>query len=483
MQLNIRLATAGLALIFASATAQGFQLEPKGPAAKWRTDVVKRSNKYTACVLKAWNKCEIAAAKTELKLEDDAIELAEDACTGPGTPNAECVGEGEITADAAYLLRDGIGVGSLVDCQVGNTPIDAAGGSVVEGEDITALNTTVLTKCEPILALADESPTKPKGLNAANKLGMSLADIGCFGDCDDTQDGAQACASIADWKTNAIDPDNNARKTAADIADIIAFAQTTGPVVAPLACGAAWPDPTGVDVNAGTTAVVKYTEKVGACVQKCQDDLVGGAEGKGNGFRDDTTNCILNAAGDGALFPGGDGAPFDACVSAAYAATLGDSELASLPGWACLQGFLTAPAIGLGPIGSLIAGQISDATNESYDRVDIEAAAAADVVGLVLPSQAPSLAARAAPNQRVAYGTCASFNDTVLEDYEECEPFGLSACADIPGTAANLGGNAACTGLHNPFYCCSAANAGTCSLCPAGDNAASKQIAGRCPRP
>lgn len=483
MQLNIRLAAAGLALIFAGSTAQGFVLEPKGPAAKWRTDIVKRNNKYTTCILNAWNKC-------EAKANSD----------GQGTQGLEC----QIDADPVTAIA----------------PWTDSSGFLVT-------TNAAIDKCDAILAEADDvsDPLKPKGkgLNAANKLtingGLKLRDIGCLGDCS-SADGTQACASVAAWKTTAIDSTSNIRSTAA----------TIGGGLGPVLCGTD-PDPGAASV-ALTAGVIKYVSGASACVQKCQDDF---AAKSGNGFFNDTTACLLNRLGDGALIPLGDGVAFDTCVVKANAAItkLGASNTCGFPG----------AAVGLMP---LLSGLVNATNNSNYDRVDLEAGFIGGLIGGLAPAlvsfcaapgvplacctgpgtgptcaasaglQAASLGGRASPGTPVAFATCASFGDGAMTDFEECdvEPGGgslVSVCPSIPGTVAQItaAGNAACVSAGQPLDCCTGPGAGTCvpsanpnancggfagpepaccagsqcGVCPTADNDLVGVAAGRCNRP
>lgn len=483
MQLNIRLATAGLALIFASSTAQGFVLEPKGPAAKWRTDIVKRNNKFTSCILSAWNKCE------------------------------------------AKANSDGQGSSGL-DCQIDADPVTVAGAWTDPTGFLTTTNAAI-DKCDAILAEADDltDPLKPKGkgLNAANKLtingGLKLRDVGCLGDCSNA-DGTQVCASVAAWKTTAIDSTSNIRATAAEI----------GGGLGPLLCGTD-PDPADASVDL-TAGVIKYVSGAAACVQKCQDDF---AAKTGNGFFNDSTACLVNRLGDGALIPIGDGVPFHACIQKAHAAIvkLGDNNVCGFP----------AASVALMP---LLSGLSNAAGNSNYDRLDLEAGFVGGLIGGLAPAlaslcaapgvplacctgagtgptcaasaglQALSLGGRASPGTPAAFSTCASFGDGALSDFEECdlEPGGGSltnVCPGIPGTVAQItaAGNGACTGPGSPLDCCTGIGAGTCvpsanpnancggfagpdpaccgtlscGLCPTADSNLIGVVAGRCNRP
>jgi hypothetical protein len=484
MRLNIRLAAAALALVFAGSTAQGFVLEPKGPAAKWRTDIVKRNNKFTSCILSAWNKCE------------------------------------------AKANSDGAGTSGL-DCAISADPVVPLGAWTDPSGFLTATTNPAIDKCDAILAEPDDlsDPAKPKGkgLNAANKLtingGLKLRDIGCLGDCS-SADAVQACASVAAWKTTAIDHTSNIRATAAEI----------GGGLGPLLCGLD-PDPADASIDL-TAGVIKFVQGASACVQKCQDDF---AAKSGNGFFNDTTACLVNRLGDGALIPLGDGVPFNACVVKAYAAIqkLSDNNICGFP----------AASVALMP---LLSGLTNAANNTNYDRLDLEAGFLGGVIGGLAPSssafcaaagvpfacctgpgagatcpasfglQAASLGGRATPGTPVAFASCASFGDGALTDYEECdlEPGGGSVtnvCPGIPGTVAQItaAGNGACTGPGTPLDCCTGIGAGTCvpsananancggfagpepaccattscGLCPTADDNLVGVVAGRCSRP
>jgi hypothetical protein len=296
-------------------------------------------------------------------------------------------------------------------------------------------------------------------------------------------DGNQPCPSTAAWKLAEIDPTSNIRDTAQQI--IGSFGG--------LLCGAA-PAP-GPESNILLATVGKYLASQGACVQKCQDDFVDKA---GNGFADDTTACAVGAGLDKAAVPN---ANFDTCLGKAFSGSIG-------PMTAC--GWATNP---LKPtLYKLLSGLNNAASNDQYDRIDLESALLGGLFGGVAPllqnmcvapgvplpcctgagtgptcvvtggQYAVSLGGRASPGQRVAYGACATCNDGILSDYEECDSAFVNVCASIPGTAAAGGGNAACLGAGNPFTCCGGLGTGICNTCPSTDTSAAGIAACRCYR-
>ena len=174
-----------------------------------------------------------------------------------------------------------------------------------------------------------------------------------------------------------------------------------------------------------TGRAIKYIAGVGACQRKCQDDF---ANKKGNGFLDDATNCIIGSSLD---------ASFNTCVTNAQAS----SKLTTVVDPLC------SPIVGpfLAP---LLDKALSSATNSSYDRIDLglvnlvtvitnplvgnPLGATAGVMGAV-----GSLADRLGAGKRAAFGSCPSFGNGVVEDYEECDtgPLGSVLCGTaIPGT-------------------------------------------------
>lgn len=432
MRTHLRLAATALALVFAFAgtTAQGFVLEPKGPAAKWRSDIVKKQNKYTACALGAWVKCEKAATK--------------------------------------------LGGNGFVDCDVTQNPVAPGANSILPAPATAAIRAvadTALAKCDLIVQGG-------KGLGAANAkavglgFGQTLADIGCQGDCG-AADGSQACTgptatAVSNWENFYIDPvanNGNVRNTAVTLGDGIGGLACGGAATTCVSGVCAFDPATTCTVQAdcnlspvvqkaaGTmadtllAAVVKYIGAATACVQKCQDDFI---DKKGNGFFDDTTACLIGNSMNAGL-PGD--ANLNACLAKADGAFAKLTD-ANACGWTSLL----KPTL----LGPLLAGAVNSATNGAYDRVDIEASFLGGVLGSVpgMAAQAGSLAARGAPGQRVAYGSCGGCGDGVLSDYEECDASavggGNQMCGLIPGTLAGA--------------------------CPAADNSLAGVQACRCPR-
>lgn len=383
MRINIRLAATALALVFASATAQGFVLE-KAAGAKWRADIVKRNNAYTACVLKAWNSCEAAASKAFIK----------------GTCPA-CVG-------------------AALDC---------------DSVTLTA-NLPTETKFAPAMAKCD---LILDGLGKANTKApqLRLRDIGCIGDCDPAIDGNQACTGLTPDDENAALI--AAGKDVSNGGNIRVTTKVIGAGAGPILCVTApvppqTPEQSSANASLLIGAVTKYIPAVAGCIQKCQEDISATAKA-GGGFRDDGAACLVNTLGTGAAVGAG---PLDTCISKARA-----GSLAKLAADVCTFGN-PSPILG-GATGEqflmpLLTGAINSATNSSYDRVDMQALFAA----ITPPGQHTPFADRspgAVPAegwQRYAFGTCASCGNGILEDYEECDggAGNNSLCGVITGTVA-----------------------------------------------
>lgn len=365
MRKTFQMAAAGLAVVLASATAHGFVMEAKGPGAKWRTDIVKKNAKFTVCQLSAWQKCEAAAAKA-----------------GTGTGFVDC----NILVDPAVS---------------GGLP----GSGTAPAGDIATLN-AALDACDAGV----NDPDPKKGLGAQNKAGLTLADIGCPGDCG-TADGVQPCATPDAYELASIDPLINNRKTAVTVGAALG-----------LFCA---DDTATTGTNEGatnsatlTTKAVKYIQFITSCNQKCQDDDINKF---GNGFRNDTTNCIIDGPGDPA---------FNTCAT----------DAGTKSG---LTGATDCGAAATTVLTGVLKSALNSATNGNYDRVDLEAAFIGGVLGVAMPSQAPSMGGRGAAGVRASFGpSCATNNNSVHEDYEECDSALNSLCGSIPGTKAGSCGTA-----------------------------------------
>ncbi len=416
MKRTLRLAATGVAVIFASATvANAFQLETKGTSAKWRTDIVKKSNAYTSCILKAWNACEFAAGKIA------------------GSPETWAL-----------------------DCDVSARPV--VGNTATAGTPLLTVLNTAIGKCE-----AKYSGTAAKvGLSAAKPAGdplINLKDIGCPGDCS-TAEGSQPCADVEAWEVAGVDPANNSFKTALSLATglvpgICAKDDCVAPGTTPVSAGAqlctgAKAVAFGTATNTLAKGVIAYTGAATACVQKCQDDLGTKA---GGGFYDDSTACLI-PSGPLTLTN-----PFQACIAKARPAMT--KATATNPSCNTMNAF----------VGGLVDKAINVATNNSYDRVDLQSQY---VVTALSDSTSPFFVAsnatvmalagglsdrKPAVGSRTSFGgTCATSNDGLLQDYEECDGTvgNNSLCGVIPGTKAGA--------------------------CPTADNAIAGASTGRCPR-
>jgi hypothetical protein len=394
MRSNLRLAAIALALVFAGATtAQSFVLE-KAAGAKWRADIVKRQNAFTACVLKAWSACEAGASKALIK----------GTCTFP-------------TCQAAGL-----------DC-------NAVTGATTTGDTKFA---PALAKCDAILDGLSKQNTKAPQLR--------LRDIGCLGDCDVTaNNGPQACSGatpndeMTNFITAAKNPSTNIRNTTVSIGGGL------GPIICEVATGAT-KQVAAADATLLIAAVAKYVPGVTACVQKCQEDASATAKA-GGGYFNDGAACLVNTLGDGAAAGPG---PLNDCISKAHAGSLGKLA-AGTCSWntpSPVLGGLTARQF----LMPLLTGQTNSANNSNYDRIDYQALFA----GLTPPGQHTAFADRspaavpADPGwQRYAFGTCANCGNGVLEDYEECDTgTGNNALCGTPAVPGSIAG--ACPTLDNP---------------------------------
>lgn len=428
MKRTLRLAATGVAVIFASATvANAFQLETKGTSAKWRTDIVKKNNAYTSCILKAWNACENAAS------------VAKTGTWG-------------------------------LDCDVSVRPV--VGDTATAGATNIANLNKAIGLCEAKVsgtaAKVGLSFLKPKTTGTTEDPLINLADIGCPGDCS-TAEGSQPCADVEAWEVATVDPLNNSFKTALSLGGNTSLVSQicaqddclvggTPPASLLLGFPAAVCTRPGTKAAAeGTTVnklakgVITYTGSVTSCVQKCQDDLGTKA---GGGYYDDGTACNIPAVLDTTN-------PFQLCVSKAQAIMAKATTALTEPSCHALNAYTRG----------LVDKAITAATGSSYDRVDLQTlylveaitdstnpffvTSNATVQGLVggLSDRVP------APGSRTSFGTsCPTANDGLLEDYEECDGTvgNNSLCGIIPGTKAGA--------------------------CPTADNAIAQQSTGRCPR-
>jgi hypothetical protein len=375
MKRSLQVAAAGFAVIVAGATvANAFQLEQKGTSAKWRTDIVAKNNKYTACLLAAWSKCEIAATK---------------AGTGSGS----------------------------IDCDITVKPVPAS--TSAPSAAIAALNTAI-TKCDAAVS----NPLAKVGFSAAKPVGsnISLNDIGCIGDCG-TQDGSQPCADVEAYEVSVTDPLNNALKTAAGI-------------VNPLLVGVCALDDSPPKVPAGTAfntlalGLIKYTGAITAAAQKCQDDLGTKA---GGGFFDDGSACIIPLAPN----PLNLANPYQKAVDTAkQALTKAVAKLPTCGSAASGTSGLVDAAINNATAGQydrVDNGLLALANGVASSASPFFAGASAPAIAAVLADRNPS----AANNRRVAFGgVCASCGNGVVEDFEECDGAQNALCGVIPGTIA-----------------------------------------------
>jgi hypothetical protein len=390
MRSNLKLAALALAVVFAGATtAQGFVLE-KAAGAKWRADIVKRQNAFTACVLKAWTSCEAAANAAFVK----------GTCPGCAGAAADC---------------DTIAGTSLLPTEVKFAP--------------------ALAKCDLILdGLAKQNTKAPQ---------LRLRDIGCLGDCNTAIDGPQACGGATPDAENAAfiaaskDPAGNIRDTVAAFGPL-------GNILCVLA-----PSNTAEVGAAQATlllnATAKYIPAAAGCVQKCQEDISATAKA-GGGFRNDGAACLVNTAGDGALVGAG---PLDTCLSKAYAGSLG-----KLAATTCSFGTpspILGGATGAQFLMPLLTGLSNSATNSAYDRIDYQALFAGVTPPgqhTAFADRSPA-AVPAEGWQRYAFGTCASCGNGVLEDYEECDSgVGNNSLCGTPAVPGSIAG--ACPTVDNP---------------------------------
>jgi hypothetical protein len=421
------LAATGVAVILASATvASAFQLPAKGTAAAWRTDITKKNNAYTTCILTAWGACEKTAS------------------TPPNT-----------------------GTGGL-DCDVSVRPV--TGNTATAGTAAIAVLEAALVKCDAKVAgTGAQVGTAKIGLSAkrpggalippASLTSMNLKDIGCLGDCGPAE-GTQPCLDVEAWEAAELDPTINSFKTALALADPLSFIYPIcgqddcmlvgGTPVPPVAaCTGPKNLASGTTTNLFAKGVIAYTTAIIKCAQACQDDL---GTKKGGGFFDDGTACVVPSV----LTPLTNG--FHACVAGAQANMAKVTTTVKQPSCNTMNAFVMG----------LVTTAVNAATTAGYDRVDLQTQylveAITDSTNPFFVASNPTVEAlvgglsdRVSAGSGKSFGTaCATGNDSALEDYEECDAPNNSLCGIIPGTKAGA--------------------------CPTADDAVSKQSAGRCPR-